>query len=143
MSKTTSYFNDIEDTPLEPSDDMKGLSYLDKVLALQIGNGSNVLRSDESGLWLGAAKWADAPYRVDMDGKVSSGIDPHIVIMYGNHAVYRLWAGAEDPTAARFSVDLDGNVLIQSASGQLVLDALNNRILVTDGTNNRIVIGSV
>ena len=33
-----------------------------------IGTGSKVFRADSSGIWLGAAEFASAPFRVDMDG---------------------------------------------------------------------------
>ena len=36
--------------------------------SLQIGEGTQVFRGDQSGIWLGAAKWADAPFRVSMAG---------------------------------------------------------------------------
>lgn len=42
------------------------------VKSLQVGVGSKVLRADKSGLWLGAATFADAPFSVDMDGNVTA-----------------------------------------------------------------------
>lgn len=40
--------------------------------AVGVGSGSKVFRVDESGMWLGAAKWADAPFKVDMDGNLTA-----------------------------------------------------------------------
>ena len=40
--------------------------------SLQIGEGSRVFRGDQSGIWLGASKWADAPFRVDMSGNLTA-----------------------------------------------------------------------
>ena len=37
------------------------------------GYGDSVFGSDENGIWLGAAEWADAPFRVAMDGTVTVG----------------------------------------------------------------------
>lgn len=42
------------------------------VASLQIGEGSKVFRGDQSGIWLGASKWADAPFRVDMEGAMTA-----------------------------------------------------------------------
>lgn len=43
---------------------------LTNTAALQIGSGSRVFRGDQSGIWLGAAKFIDAPFSVDMDGNL-------------------------------------------------------------------------
>lgn len=40
---------------------------------LQVGFGSDVFRADEQGIWLGAARFADAPFSVDMEGNVIAG----------------------------------------------------------------------
>lgn len=40
------------------------------VKELQVGAGSTVFRANESGIWLGAKRWASAPFRVDMNGNV-------------------------------------------------------------------------
>lgn len=37
-----------------------------------IGTGSKVFRADSSGIWLGAAEFANAPFRVDMDGNATA-----------------------------------------------------------------------
>lgn len=36
--------------------------------SIEIGSGNNVFKADSSGIWLGDADFADAPYRVDMSG---------------------------------------------------------------------------
>lgn len=63
-------FNDIDRQPLPVKEGIGGLDYLNNVMALQIGQGSKVLRSDESGLWLGGSRFADAPFSVDMEGNM-------------------------------------------------------------------------
>jgi len=40
--------------------------------SVAVGNGSNVFRADQSGIWLGASEWADAPFRVDMAGNLTA-----------------------------------------------------------------------
>lgn len=34
------------------------------------GAGNSIFGSDENGIWLGAAEWGDAPFRVNMEGQV-------------------------------------------------------------------------
>lgn len=63
-------FNDVDRQPLPIKEGIGGLDYLNNVMALQIGQGSKVLRSDESGLWLGGSRFADAPFSVDMEGNL-------------------------------------------------------------------------
>ena len=63
-------FNDIKAKPLPQSRGIDGLDYLDRVAGLQIGAGSKVFRGDQSGIWLGASKFADAPFSVDMQGNI-------------------------------------------------------------------------
>lgn len=45
-------------------------SDLGKFKKATFGEGSNVLRFDENGLWLGAETFATAPFRVDMQGNM-------------------------------------------------------------------------
>jgi len=62
-------FSDIQDKGIGQGSTLYG-SELMNLQALQVGAGSNVLRSDESGFWMGAEKWANAPFKVDMAGNV-------------------------------------------------------------------------
>lgn len=99
-----SYFNDIRGQGLPVSEDMKGLAYLDNILALQVGNGSKVLRSDESGLWLGASKFVDAPFSIDMEGNL---IATQATIS-GAITAATIDIGGADATS--FHVDINGNI---------------------------------
>lgn len=47
-----------------------GSDYFRDVNELQVGMGSSVFRVDEQGLWLGAERFADAPFRIDMQGNI-------------------------------------------------------------------------
>lgn len=68
-----SVFKDIKNRALTGvTGDIHGNSYLSRVAAMQIGEGTKVMRADQSGFWLGAAKWADAPFRVDMQGNATA-----------------------------------------------------------------------
>lgn len=66
------YFTDIPVAELPTTDPNAAYAsqYLTGVKELQIGSGSNVFRGDRQGIWLGAAKFADAPFRVDMNGNM-------------------------------------------------------------------------
>lgn len=69
-SKTISVFKDIETAPAEtmPQDQRM----LNKVENFQVGFGSKVLRVDQDGLWLGSEKFANAPFKVDMEGNLTA-----------------------------------------------------------------------
>lgn len=38
--------------------------------SISVGAGATCFRADQSGIWLGAEKWADAPFKVDMNGNL-------------------------------------------------------------------------
>lgn len=67
------------------------------------GSGSNTFGIDERGMWLGAADWDDAPFRVDMQGNMyfsaadgdgnSLVIDSQNlrIVLYVNNVPQALW----------------------------------------------------
>lgn len=102
MPKKFKPFNDIPFLKKQAREE-KSRPDLGKFKEMSVGDGSKVLRSDQQGLWQGAAKFADAPFKVDMEG----------------------------------------NVTITAADGSAYLKFNSNltRILVNDGTNDRVLIG--
>lgn len=63
-------YQDIDNLPLEdPSSSRLGSDMFRSVQEFQVGAGNTVFRSDKQGIWLGAEKWEDAPFRVDMEGR--------------------------------------------------------------------------
>lgn len=62
-------FVDVENKELEAKMP-EGTAY-SSFASVGVGSGSRVFRVDESGMWLGAAKYADAPFKVDMQGNVT------------------------------------------------------------------------
>lgn len=57
-----------------------------------------------------------------------------------------MWLGSNDFVGAPFSVDMQGNMTMRSSDGTgayILIDATNNRIVVHDGTNPRVVIGKL
>lgn len=64
---------DIENKSLPQDDESRyGSDIFNDIKQMQVGNGSQVFRADQSGIWLGAATFADAPFSVDMQGNVTA-----------------------------------------------------------------------
>jgi hypothetical protein len=77
-----SYFTDVPNVETsEPTGTVGGSMTADNLSSLQVGAGTKVFRGDSSGIWLGATKWADAPFRVNMSGDLwaSSATFPNLV----------------------------------------------------------------
>jgi len=124
MSNIIEAFNDIDSIPLLPTTGMvAGQSQLNNVRTLQIGNGVQAFHGDQSGIWLGAERFVDAPFSVDMLGNV--------IASSGTFGQYLTKAG----TAQAFSGSINVGV------GNVKIDGANKRILINDGTNDRILIG--
>ncbi len=116
-------FNDIVSKPFPRLEGLAGMADLRDVAAIQVGVGARAFKGDESGIWLGANKWADAPFRVDMNGN-----------MVASSAVFGQYiskAGTSQTLTGDFNLN-DANVKI---------DGANKRILINDGSNDRILIG--
>lgn len=61
----------VEDKKLSETIDW-GQQNLDNIGSLSAGGGTSSFKFDQaSGLWLGAERFADAPFRVDMNGNVN------------------------------------------------------------------------
>jgi hypothetical protein len=59
------------DLPIK-EDSRYGSDFFRNVAELQVGYGSDVMRVDRQGLWLGAERFQDAPFSVDMQGNVTA-----------------------------------------------------------------------
>lgn len=69
-------YSSYEMTPQADAKGVYGNDFLNAVKSLQVGFGSQVLRIDRQGLWLGAADFATAPFSVDMAGNmVATSLD--------------------------------------------------------------------
>lgn len=62
------------------------------------------------------SKLYQAKETIASKGRFIAGAKDDVVIMDGQNPTYRLWAGAENPADAPFSVDKDGNVVLNSVS---------------------------
>ena len=66
-------FDDVPSKPFPEKEGVAGFDDLSRLASLQIGTGTRAFKADQSGIWLGADKFADAPFRVAMDGTVVVG----------------------------------------------------------------------
>jgi hypothetical protein len=120
-------FNDIADNGIQTSTDFYGQDLLDNVAAIKVGAGARAFKADESGIWLGANKFEDAPFSVDLDGNViATSID------LSNYL---------DKSATNEQVS--GTIRLGTGTGtaSIILDGANRRIIVNDGTYDRVLIG--
>lgn len=95
------FISPFTDVPVVPITKPKAPQRLNDTKEFQIGFGSEVIRGDRQGMWLGAKTFTEAPFRVNMQGQIYT----------------------------------------QSPSGSMVFDGVNNRILISDLSNDRVVIG--
>lgn len=75
MAKLINYFKDQDiDYAEMPADDNSrfGSDIMRDSKEIQVGAGNTVFRANESGIWLGSAKWSTAPFRVDMLGNLTA-----------------------------------------------------------------------
>lgn len=63
-------FIDVDENVIEP-EEASGTTR-DNVGGISIGSGSKSFRADSSGIWMGADKWEEAPFRVDMNGNMTA-----------------------------------------------------------------------
>lgn len=77
MAKDKEYIDpfkeqDIEIKALPVEDTRYGSDVFRDVQEMQVGAGATVFRSNQSGIWLGAKVFSNAPFRVDMNGNVTA-----------------------------------------------------------------------
>jgi hypothetical protein len=159
---TLKAFKDIEEKVfVDPTGKIHGLDYVANLLALSVGSGSQVLRSDQSGIWLGATRYANAPFRVNMAGSLfasSAEISGKITATSGSiggftimadylyagaggntcglsPADYPFWAGATytNRATAPFRVTPAGLVYLTGKVTIASSDPKSNAILQWDG----------
>ena len=145
---------------------------------MAIGQGSKVFRADQSGIWLGAEKFADAPFSVDMLGNLiassatlsgyskiyiwkqdgiptSTAVGDLWIDTNDSNKVYRAAAvGADAVTAGEWEEVTTAALLLAATSqsftgsytvkdSSVFIDGVNGRIVINDGSDDRVVIGNV
>jgi len=118
-------FKNVSRKSIGDQDSIAGLNDLRRVGALEIGTGNRAVKADESGLWLGANKFADAVFSVDMSG--------NMIASSATFSQYISKAGTSQALTGDFNLN-DGNVKI---------DGANNRVLINDGTDDRVLLGKL
>lgn len=119
-------FNDVADVALPSlTNTIGGSQYFDNLQSLQIGSGSKLFRGDSNGIWLGAQKFADAPFSVDMEGNIIA-----TTLQLGNYL-----------SKTDTSQSLTGSINVGGTS--VVIDGVNGRYLTHDGSDYRFVAGNV
>lgn len=119
-----SFFNDVKRVPLPfETGQVKGQANLSNLGALNIGHGAQGFRADQSGIWLGAEKFADAPFSVDMAG--------NLIASSATFGQYISKTGTSQVLSGDFTLN-DNNVKV---------DGVNKRITIGDGSNTLILIG--
>lgn len=71
MAATEKIITPYTDVPFLETEPEK-LPDFEKMSSMQIGFGSRVMRANEQGLWMGAEKFEDAPFSVDMEGNITA-----------------------------------------------------------------------
>lgn len=163
---------------VEETSDKDG-EYIANLKRLNIGSGQKTMKTDENGLFLGADNFADAPFSVDYDGKVTAesyaaGSSPVNTFAQDaiptSLAVGDLWVDTNDSNklyrAASIGADAiaagewilyndtrAADAVLKAGTGQVItgnfnlnttnvlIDGANKRIVINDGTNDRILIG--
>lgn len=137
----TSAFNDVPD--YNPQTNVTYGKDTLNVAAMNVGFGNTCFKSDDQGIWLGAEKFATAPFRVNMAGALVATL-----------ATISGYASDSDLTTLEGTVtDLAGNALVKDSITQILagkiivgdskitIDGVNKRIIINDGTYDRILIG--
>lgn len=118
-------FNDVKDVSV-----VAGASYGKDTLnvaAMNVGFGDKSFKSDDQGIWLGANFFKDAPFKVDMLGNITaSSLDL---------SSYISKTGTNE--------QVSGTIRLGTGTGaaSIILDGANKRIIINDGTYDRILIG--
>ena len=117
------------DSPYKGSTGVRGFR------ELKVGAGNDIMKANAEGLFLGADNFTDAPFSVDYNGSLiaSSGtFSGSIAGASGLFAGTMNWSGVAAGTNTKALNVGDGNVKI---------DGANKRIIINDGTNDRVLIG--
>ena len=131
------YPQEIPIKSLPQTEGIGGLDDLRRVAAFQVGAGNRTVKMDGSGLWLGANKFADAPFSVNLDGDV--------IASSATFSSYALDADLDTLDASALKKTgadqpLTGDIRV-GAGANVKLDGANARILINDGSDDRILIG--
>ena len=106
------------DVPYKGSTGIRGLR------ELKVGGGDDILKVNAEGLFMGADNFTDAPFSVNYDGSLTATT--------GTFSGNTNWANVQAGT--------NENAL-NVGSGNVKIDGANKRIIINDGTDDRVLIG--
>ena len=148
QAKRIKFINPFQDTaPFvsapSPENTRYGSQYLNNLKEISVGDTNKVFRFDQQGLWLGAAQFEDAPFKVDMEGNLTASSVVLSGYLQVGEAAGDVNDGATKVAASKIGTGTFSESIYVGAgvgSAYILLDAANNRILMHDGTNPRFVI---
>lgn len=65
-------FDDVKVRPLPRQEGIAGFDDFRRIAAIEVGTGDIAFKADQSGIWLGGNKFADAPFSVNMAGQLAA-----------------------------------------------------------------------
>lgn len=140
---TINVFTNIEPVP-DPIE--YDTSNLDQVDQIEVGVGSETFKVDQSGMWLGATQFADAPFSVDMNGNViASSLTATGYIEVGGAAgdvngnVTKIQGGKISASELDVITAQTGTLYVGSGQ-EIILDGDNSNIKLNDGSDDRVII---
>lgn len=106
------------------------------VAAMNVGYGDRSFKSDDQGIWLGANFFKDAPFKVTMDGALTA-----ISATITGYASDSDLTDLENAALVKASTTqiLSGKIIV--GDNKIVIDGVNKRIIINDGTNDRVLLG--
>lgn len=130
-----------------------GSDILRAVKEFQVGNGNTVFRANESGIWLGSSKFANAPFRVDMNGNMvassvtligyvpvggaATDIDTHSTTISGGKITAFSITANKISVANLSSISADiGTITAGTITGAIIQTALTGYRLKMNGPGN-------
>lgn len=121
---------------------IKGNDFLNAVKSLQVGFGSQVLRIDRGGLWLGAADFASAPFSVDMQGNmVATSLDLSAYLQVGESlADIQALIGDISDIDTNLGTITAGNLVGLTVTGGLIRTSTSGGRVEIDGSTDNIEI---
>lgn len=102
------------------------------VAAMNVGFGDTCFKSDDQGIWLGADRFTTAPFRVTMAGALTA--TSATITGYATDSEFAN-ALVKDSTTQILS----GKIIV--GDNKITIDGVNKRIIINDGTYDRILIG--
>lgn len=124
--------------PQQVANGVYGNDFLNAVKSLQVGFGTQVLRIDRQGLWLGAADFATAPFSVDMAGNmVATSLDLSAYLQVGESLTdIQALIGDISDIDTNLGTITAGNLVGLTVTGGLIRTSTSGARVEIDGTTD-------